>query len=71
MEDRNMNATNWPLPPQHRAIQSVMLQNGIGSLHCSRWRSLTFTLERNVIDVGSNGTVHIEQSRSGRKTGSR
>lgn len=61
----------WPLTPQRGAVESVMLQNGIGALHGDEIYPLTFTLERNVIRSRTDGAVEAHASKTGRKVGSR
>lgn len=61
----------WPLTPQSGAIESVMLQNGIGALHGDELHPLIFTLERHVIRSRTDGHVEVVASKTGRKVGSR
>lgn len=61
----------WPLTPQSGAIQSVMIQNGVGALHGDELHPLIFTLERHVLQSRCDGSVTVHATQSGRKVGSR
>lgn len=61
----------WPLTPQQGAVQSVMLQNGVGCLHGDELHPLIFTLERHVIRTRVDGSVEAHPAATGRKVGSR
>ena len=68
----------WPFAMPHGPVQSVMLQNGVGTVHSKRYRSsefdrlLVFQLERNNIVVRPDGSIErCTATDGGKKTGSR
>jgi hypothetical protein len=61
----------WPLRPQLGAVQSVMVQNCIGTIDDSTHSQLIFTLERQVIRLHDDGNLTVHASASGTKKGSR
>jgi hypothetical protein len=61
----------WPLRPQHGAVQSVMVQNCIGTVSDARHSPLIFTLERQVIRLNDDSSLHVAGSVAGTKKGSR
>lgn len=65
------NVFLWPFPQQSRAVESVMLQNGVGVIHESPRSPLIFQLERQVIRIDADGVVSVQAPNSGTKVGSR
>jgi hypothetical protein len=65
------NVFLWPFPKQHRALESVMLQNAVGVVYESKHCPLVFQLEKRVIQIGRDGTVQVQAPTSGVKVGSR
>lgn len=61
----------WPFAKQTRALESVMVQNGVGVVFDSPRSSLIFQLERQVIRVERDGQVKVAQPAAGTKVGSR
>lgn len=65
------NVFLWPYERQHKATESVMLQNGVGVVSEGFAGSLKFQLEGNVISFDRNGELRVRPPRSGTKVGSR
>lgn len=61
----------WPFEKQHRALESIMLQNGVGVISESPSAPLIFHLEKQVIRAERDGTFKVQQPASGTKVGSR
>lgn len=61
----------WPFRRQHRALESIMLQNGVGVVDDSSSASLIFQLEKQVIRIERDGSFQVQAPTSGRKVGSR
>lgn len=61
----------WPMRPQHGAVQSVMVQNCIGTISDAKRSPLIFTLERQVIRIEDNGAFVVAPTVAGTKKGSR
>ena len=61
----------WPLQPQRGCVQSVMVQNCIGALYDAHHATLIFQLERQVIRLNNDGSLHVAASVAGTKKGSR
>lgn len=60
----------WQLQQQKGAVESVMVQNGIGSLFSTKGDSLVFYSERSLLRVGGEG-VRVQPHVAARKVGSR
>jgi len=65
------NVFLWPFPKQTRALESVMLQNGVGVVYDSPRTPLVFQLERQVIRIEKDGQFRVAAAASGTKVGSR
>jgi hypothetical protein len=65
------NVFLWPFPKQSRALESVMLQNGVGVVYEQPRAPLIFQLDRQVIRINDDGTVNVQVPQSGTKMGSR
>lgn len=62
----------WPLRGQIGAVQSVMLQNSVGSVFDGHGTPLIFLLERRVIEIYDDGRPpNVSHPVSGTKKGSR
>lgn len=61
----------WPFPKQTRALESIMVQNGVGVVFDGPRTSLIFQLERQVIRVERDGQIRVAQPAAGTKVGSR
>lgn len=65
------NVFLWPFQKQHRAVESVMLQNTVGVIYDSPYTPLIFQLEKMVIRIERDGQVRVQAPTCGRKVGSR
>jgi hypothetical protein len=65
------NVFLWPFPKQVRALESVMVQNAVGVVYETARASLVFQLDRQVIIVGTDGSLKVQATTSGTKAGSR
>lgn len=61
----------WPFRKQHRALESIMVQNGVGVVDDGPSASLIFQLEKQVIRIEHDGTFRVQSPNSGTKVGSR
>lgn len=61
----------WPLRPQLGAVASVMAQNCVGCIYDAKHSPLIFQLERQVIRLNDDSSLHVATSLSGTKKGSR
>lgn len=65
------NVFLFPFRKQHRALESIMLQNGVGVIDDSVNTPLIFHLEKQVIRIEHDGAFRVQAPTSGTKTGSR
>jgi hypothetical protein len=61
----------WPYHRQFKATESVMLQNGVGTVDEGFNGTLHFQLERSVIHFSREGDLLVATPNSGQKVGSR
>lgn len=62
----------WPIEKQHGTTASFMMQNRIGAISSSRWKTLRITCgERVLLDIPTLGRMTVSCKNFGRKAGSR
>lgn len=61
----------WPFAKQSHAVESIMLQNGVGVIYEGPRSPLVFQLDRQVIRINSDNTFGAQLPAAGTKTGSR
>jgi hypothetical protein len=65
------NVFLWPFERQHKATESVMLQNSVGVVGYGFGNSVKFQLDGNAISLERDGQWKVAPPRSGLKVGSR